>query len=340
MAQCVIRHRIKLCGIALYSGCTTEIWNKYINTVYVRFEDFPPLDTLSVMSWNLGHVKRLPTKITLRLAPEIYDNILVNFHDSKHHLSNFSVVSNLWLSLCRYYLFAEVTYRANFSLFLALSAHAVATIVPYIKELKIDGNILTDIDKSRIMEFIFSLPNLRSLCFNNMDIHAMKLHHLFAEGIRYLRLGLCSLNLRLTHFSTFGVLTDFLKSFSALEELSLENVSWDRLRHIPDRQEESARDSVIGPSSLRRLKIDFCDNITLLNWLQYGVISDSLVDRKSINHRSFSHLRTLSVTDILPAETKVMNSFLSTLDNTLEELEIGLIMQYHTGPHNQGKNFF
>lgn len=281
------------------------------------------------------YIKSLPDWLSSRLAPEVYDVILDHLHTSKQDLSACSLVCRSWLPVCRYHLFGEMNYSADLARVIERSTHAHSAIVPYIRKVTIQGfNPLSNATKEKRMIFILNLPNL---------------HHLHIEKCDWSRWGfptslsldtpsvcrLSTLHLRSVHFPSFATLANFLDQFITLQNLSLDSLSWNELTYNSG-QYGFLRTSVLKPSTLRKLHIVFCHNIVVLNWLQYGVISDGVLGGDLIQHRIFSHLVSVVVPDIQPTEATTFRAFIVTLGEPLEHLEMGILLQDHGGPNQSG----
>ncbi|KAF9564476.1 hypothetical protein CPC08DRAFT_684978 [Agrocybe pediades] len=282
----------------------------------------------------------LPARITTRIAPEIYNLILINYCGSKSDLANFSTVSVTWLSLCNFYLFAEVKYRANFAQFMQSSSHATSTITPHIKKLYVAGNHVTEdgVILPIIKDFIFTLPNLRCLHLGYMmdiGIAQPPLSSMSVNG--HSRYRLSSVIISSSHFAAFTHFIDLLEISSALEDLSLDNVSCDGVGDLADAG-DTKRVSVLDPSSLKRINIVFCHQIVtkILNWLQCRVLSDCFIENAFNRRRSFPRLKSIHLPDILPEELWSVNGFLANVGSALEELDFGLVTQNDDLPDHQG----
>ena len=258
-----------------------------------------------------------------RLAPEIHDMILANIRDSTTELANCSLVCNLWLHLCRYYLFNEVNFRHDFAQLLSTSPHARLTIAPYIRKAEVKGGHISQGEKEFLLASAFQLPSLKSLHVEGLSWEDMKpASELASASSSFSQLS----NLSLKHvvFASLNTLLDFFDSLSSLEVLSLQNLSWDTLESGPAEEIGFTRGHMT-PSSLKRLHLSSCHNFAFLNWLLHGTISDSLIEDCGDSHRQFPFLVALSLPDIMPAEAKLFKLFLTSIGSTLEHLEFGLV---------------
>ncbi|KAF8970215.1 hypothetical protein BDZ97DRAFT_1725414 [Flammula alnicola] len=271
---------------------------------------------------QVDHITALPSRQTSQMAPEVYSIILGNFCTSKQGLSSFSLVCKSWLSLCRDYLFAEVNYHADFARLLASSTHAALTIGPHIRKVTLKGPVLDHEMKHRILDSILCLPGLTALHVERFGWDSTI--SLPSESPSFQRLFI--LNLRSTNFPSFAALAEFLDLFSALQELSLDDVSWEALGCL-SAEKEFTEGTTLKPSSLKKLRSMFCHNRILLNWLSYGVVSDGAVmEGDAKNRRSFPHLVSLSLPDILPGEADILGVFLAILGESLETVEVGILV--------------
>lgn len=261
-----------------------------------------------------------------KLSPEIYDIIINNLHNSKADLITSSTVCKLWLSLSWYHLFGEVNYRPDFAKHLATSTHAMSAIAPYIRKVGLKGPVSGYGEMNILAESILCLPSLRELHIERASWDKlgenMTFPHPTSVDSAFHRIT--RIFFKSVRFSSFSTLSYFLDLFSALEELCLENVSWDDLG--------TASDGVVGAakskhSSLKKLRITFCHNRVVLNWLHYGVISDTSQGPSTIlNSRQYPRLRRLSLPDVLPGESDILGTFLAGLGESLENLEVGILV--------------
>lgn len=251
--------------------------------------------------------------------------ILNNIRHSKIHLSNCSLVCKSWLHLCRYHLFSEVTFRGDFARFLSSSPHTRLTIAPYIRKVVIKSNLTDQEDKDFLIQSAFRLPMLRSLHVERFSWEGMQSPLDLALGTPSLR-QLSIFALHSVSFTSFKILTDLFDSLFALRDLSLDNVSWDTLGCGPA-EDRCFQGSTPNQLSLEKLHLASCHNMVVLNWLLYGIISDSYIEVHTDSHRPFPHLVALSFTDILPTEVKVLGTFLASLGETLEHLDLGILVE-------------
>ncbi|KAF9482702.1 hypothetical protein BDN70DRAFT_852840 [Pholiota conissans] len=278
----------------------------------------------------------LPTSITSRLAPEVLCIVLSNFDKSgRQHLVSFSLVCKSWLPLCRRILFAEIEYSKDFARFLASSPHATETITPHIRKAVLRGDNIAYEAKREILNSISRLSHLTSLLIKNlglnviMDCLSIPPKATPSEILSVTRLQ--CLNLWWIHCSSFILFAEFLDSFSLLQELSLDSVSWDAMVDITT-NDGSLPDAPLKTSSLKKLCLSFCHNRMLFNWLLYGIISDCSISRRdSLFRRSFCSLTSLSFPDILPQDADIVGVILATAGETLEYLEIGILLHDFDG---------
>jgi hypothetical protein len=146
---------------------------------------------------------------------------------------------------------------------------------------------------------------------------------------------LVSLNLCQVNFPSFSELAEFVGLFASLQNLSLQNVSWDNIGCISAGY-RSGEGATFVASSLRKLRVAFSNNRVVLNWLNHGIASDAVLESGTEYRRSFPHLTTLSFPDILPGEADIMRAFLDTLGESLEWLEAGILVQDFDGRNNHG----
>ncbi|KIM42336.1 hypothetical protein M413DRAFT_409612 [Hebeloma cylindrosporum] len=282
---------------------------------------------------SVVQIEALPAHLASQLAPEIFDMILDNFHQSKQDLSTCSVVCKAWLPVCRYHLFAAVSYHAEFAHLLASSTHASLTISPYIRTITLKGPLAQHKENNLLIDSILSLPSVTSLQIERIVWIrvCMKLPSSFTLALSgsSATLALLSLNLRQVNFPSCSALADFLGLFTSLQNLTLENVSWDGVG-----SKSGERVPFLSSSSLKILRVIFSNNRIILNWLHHGIVSDAILERETACHRSFPHLKMLSFSDILPREADIMGAFLDSLGDSLEHLEAGILIQDLDGRNN------
>ena len=85
--------------------------------------------------------------------------------------------------------------------------------------------------------------------------------------------------------------------------------------------------NTLTQSTLKKLYMEFCDNRGLLNWLRYGVVSETSF--RNLNgeqpHRSFPRLVALTIYDILLGDGGTLSGLLAALGEPLEHLEVGCL---------------
>ena len=284
---------------------------------------------------SVVQIERLSTHLTSRMAPEVFDMILDNFHQSKQDLSTCSVVCKAWLPVCRYHLFAVVKYHAEFAYLLASSTHASLTISPYIRTITLKGPLPQHQENNLLIDSILSLPRVTSLQIEKIgwDSVCVKPPSYFTLGLwgPSTPRALLSLNLRQVNLPSFSELADFLGLFTSLQNLTLEDVSWDG---VGCRSGEGA--TFVSSSSLKNLRVTFSNNRIILNWLYHGIVSNAMVESGTTEPRSFPHLTMLSFSDILPGEADILGAFLDSLGDSLECLEVGILIQDLDGRNTDG----
>lgn len=263
----------------------------------------------------------LPVHLSARVAPELYDRVLDNLHDSKKDLSACSTVCKSWLPTCRFHLFAEVIYNPEFSRF--LDTHN--SIAPYIKHVTMKGPFNQEeiyISAKSILR-LERLVKLHVETFNWESVKPLSTSFsLFIPETIFSHL-LTSLTLRIIKFPSFTVFTAILDAFPVLQELSVFDVTWSASAHSGGNVLNHS--TVLRQSTLKRLYIECCNNRVLLNWLLYGVMSEAAFWNLNGEqpHRSFPHLITLSIYDILPGEGDILSGFMAALGESLEHLGVG-----------------
>lgn len=271
----------------------------------------------------------LPTHITARLALELYHNILSHFHSSKPTLSRCSLVCSAWLGACRYHLFFSVNLRPKLVQFLRGSPHASATITPYIRDVALGGGWMSEQKEefNDVVEFMTNLENIRKLHLETWSwdylgpVAAGTL--LEAQGNRFQKLT--TLDMRYISFPSFPVFRKFVSGFRLLQDLRLYNVTWEPSTNSSSPKSPASVLLPSPPGSLRRLAIDSCPNMPILSWLSSDDGSLVTEREKGQPEARASPILALRLPEILPEETKLVASFLSTLGPSLEHLEVGFL---------------
>ncbi|KAJ7207082.1 hypothetical protein GGX14DRAFT_366727 [Mycena pura] len=264
----------------------------------------------------------LPLEITSRLAPELYDHFLDEFHASNSTLSTCSLVCKAWLHLCRRHLFFSVNLRPSFVQFLRDSPHAMATVYPYIRNVGLGGGWMREQQHefNDIILFMITLENVR-----NMHLETWSWTYLAPPASAALLRGrgnlfqtLTVLDLKFIHFISFSTLRTFLSQFPALREILFDNVTWDTTHDDSDSGPDNSQ--LERPSFLTRfekLTISACSNAPILTWLSNAVAEDGTAIVPPI--------RFIRLPEILPHEAPLVGKFLSSLGASLEHLEIGFL---------------
>ncbi|KAJ6486942.1 hypothetical protein C8R45DRAFT_828508 [Mycena sanguinolenta] len=259
----------------------------------------------------------LPLSITSRLAPELYDHVLDEFHSSKSTLSSCSLVCRAWLPICRQHLFFSVNLRPELVNFLRSSPHALATVTPHIRHVGLGGGWMREQDHefNDIILFSIALERVRKMTLETFSWTYLPV----ASPATTALLGgqgnvfqtLMVLDLKFTHFPSFSDLRIFASQFSYLRELAFDNVTWDTKDDGP---ESGASQSQLPPflSRLEKLSICACSNEPLISWLDGA---DATV----------APIRSLYLPEILPREATLIGKFLASLPSSLEDLELGFL---------------
>jgi hypothetical protein len=259
----------------------------------------------------------LPLSITSRLAPELYDHFLDEFHASRTTLSTCSSVCKAWLEMCRKLLFFSVNLRPDFVKFLRGSPHASATIVPYIRQVGLGGGWMREQQDefNDIILFMVTLEQVRKI-----HMETWSWNYLAAPATTSLLDGqgnvfqtLTVLDLKFIHFPSFSVLRTLASQFPRLQELVFDNVTWDA-------EDAAGTTHLEHPPFLPRLQkltICACSNNPIISWLSNAVAEDGTA--------MVAPIRTLHLPEILPHEAPLVGSFLSSLASSLENLELGFL---------------
>ncbi|KAJ6631124.1 hypothetical protein B0H10DRAFT_1773037 [Mycena sp. CBHHK59/15] len=259
----------------------------------------------------------LPLSITSRLAPELYDLILDEFHASKSTLSACSSVCRAWLLMCRRHLFFSVNLSPDFVKFLRNSEHAFATITPHIRHVGLGGGWMRE-QKDEFNDIILFMITLENV--HKIHMETWSWTYLASPATKALLGGqgnvfqtVRAVDLKFIHFPSFNVLRTLASQFPRLQELAFDNVTWDTSDSDPGPE---APPSFL--SGLHKLKISACSNRPIISWL-------------SLKAAQPPPLRSLHLPEILPDESPLVGTFLTSLASTLEDLEFGFLVHNHDG---------
>lgn len=271
----------------------------------------------------------LPLHLTSRVAPELYDRILDNLHDSPSALSACSTVWRSWLPTCRYHLFSEVVLSQKFATF--LRSRANQEVIPFIRKVIINGGWGDPNGKGEEDMFLL-LGDLENLACLRMNMVVTWETHDLWRSVTLTAAGtplshrLSSLILRSVHFPCFSALALFISTFSNLRELSVENVTWGtNVAHIEEGQLPPLQTSV-----LKNLRIASCSFRPIILWIWPWLASGRVIKEDYSIPPRLTHL---SLPDIFPNEGDLLGSLLRTLGASLENLEIGF---FSHGSDNRG----
>ncbi|KAJ7145327.1 hypothetical protein C8R43DRAFT_926764 [Mycena crocata] len=273
---------------------------------------------------NLGlgaSMTPLPLSITSRLAPELYDHFLDEFHASKSTLSACSSVCKAWLTVCRHHLFFSVNLRPDFVNFIRDSPHAMATIAPHIQNVGLGGGWMREQQNefNDIILFMITLEHVRRIHMETWSWTYLGSPATTAllGGQGNIFLTLTVLDLKFIHFPSFFVLRTLASQFPGLQELFLDNVTWDETE--ADSQSDTGQPEQSPPflSQLHYLRLYACSNEPIISWLSNAVAADETA--------IIAPIHSLHLPEILPHEAVVVGTFLSSLASSLEHLELGFL---------------
>ena len=279
-------------------------------------------------------VDPLPLRLTSRVAPELYDKILDNLHDSPSALAACSTVWRSWLPTCRYHLFSEVVLSQKFATF--LRSRANQEVFPFIRNVIINGG-WGDPNRKGEEDMFLLLGDLENLaCLRMNRVVTWETHDLWrsvtltAAGTP-LSYRLSSLILRSVQFPSFSALALFISTFFNLRELSVENVTWgSNVAHIEEGPLPPLQTSV-----LKKLRIASCFFRPIILWIWPGLAWGRVVKEDHLTPLRLSHL---SLPEIFPNEGDLLGSLLRTLGASLENLEIGFFSHGSDNPDNSGSS--
>jgi len=231
--------------------------------------------------------------------------------DSPQDLANCSLVCRGWLPQPRRYLFAEVVCDSIF-LDLIQSSHtsSPSAINLHISKITFDPicSSLDDADFNSIPTDL-AFPRLAELRLTNSYWTVPKLSPLFQIFASSFA------KIDHLHFSnvTFGSFSDLVQTmhhFPSIQSLTCNSVDWEDPSHV---WTPTSRPHCF--ESLRRLTCAFTSIETLLKW--FGTDSTTADD--------FPALSSVSLTEVLQSEMKIIGAFLSNHAAGLEHLEIGFL---------------
>ncbi|KAJ7755353.1 hypothetical protein DFH07DRAFT_743260 [Mycena maculata] len=270
----------------------------------------------------------LPLSITSRLAPELYDHVLDEFHASKSMLSACSLVCKAWLPMSRNHLFFSVNLRPNFVRFLRESPHAIATVTPYIRNVGLGGGWMREQrdEFNDIILFMITLEHVRKI-----HMETFSWTYLASPATTALLGGhgkvfqtLTVLDLKFIQFPSFAVLRTLASQFHGLRELIFDNVTWDAVED--DSQPDASQPERPAPflSRFQTLRIVASPNEPIISWLTSAVSEDGTA--------LVAPIRSLNLPEILPHEAPLIGKFLSSLASSLENLELGFLAHNYDAP--------
>lgn len=279
-------------------------------------------------------VDPLPLHLTSRVAPELYDRILDNLHDSPSALSACSTVWRSWLPTCRYHLFSEVVLSQKFATF--LRSRANQEVIPFIRKVIINGGWGDPNGKSEEDLFLLlgDLENLACLRMNRVvtwETHDLWRSVTLTAAGTPLSHRLSSLILRSVHFPSFSALALFISTFYNLRELSVEGVTWgSNVAHIEEGQLPPLETSV-----LKKLRIASCSFRPIILWIWPELASGRVIEEDHLTPPRLTHL---ALPEIFPNEGHLLGSLLRTLGASLENLEIGFLS--HGSDNSDDRDMF
>ncbi|KAJ7838282.1 hypothetical protein B0H14DRAFT_2361801 [Mycena olivaceomarginata] len=261
----------------------------------------------------------LPLSITSRLAPELYDHVLDEFHASKSTLSACSLVCRGWLSICRHHLFFSVNLRPDFVNFLRHSPHALATVAPHIRHVGLGGGWMREQQDefNDIILFMISLEHVRKIHLETWSwtYLAPPATTALLGGQGNIFQTLTVLDLKFITIPSFSVLRTFASQFPKLQELAFDNVTWEE---DDDSEADTSQPAHPPPPFLSRfekLSVCACSNEPILSWLSAAYGEDGRV----------APISSLSLPEILPHEAPFVGKFLASHPSSLENLELGFL---------------
>lgn len=275
----------------------------------------------------------LPLSITSRLATELYDHILDEFHDSKSTLSTCSSVCHAWLPLVRSHLFFSVNLRPDFVTFLRSSPHALATVAPYIRNVGLGGGWMREQQDefNDIILFMITLERVRKIHLEtwSWSYLAPPAAAALLGGQGNIFQTVTILDLKYLSFPTFDVAASFAAQFPKLRELAFDNVTWDSADF--ELEAASNPEEILPPpflSRLQKLWVYACSNRPIILWL---------ASEEAEGVMTAPPIRSLHLPEILPDEARLVAKFLPSLASSLEDLELGfLVYNYDDAPTVQG----
>jgi hypothetical protein len=189
-----------------------------------------------------------------QFPPELVDTIIDFSYTDQSTLAKCSLVSKMWLSTSRLHLFEQVELTsANFSAFLALLNTPHCSILPYVHVVTMSGTGWWDLQTA-----ISSLTVLTRL--ETLRFVAVTLHHPGPIPVPCFH-NLKALDISQATFETFAVLTEVVATFSAIEQLRIDNCGWT--------SELGGRGGHLAPapSTLNTVDVGRCAKMPVFQWL-------------------------------------------------------------------------
>lgn len=261
-------------------------------------------------------VTALPYRLTSQLATELYDRIIHFFHDSKTTLSKFSTVNAVFLRLCRQHLFFSLNLRPGPTTQL-LSPHALETVVPHIRSVALGGHWITEEqEQPNVMELVKCLVRLEQLQLETWTVDSISTS-LLRESLATHYQTLTILDLKYIRFPSFLLLIQFIGNLIMLEDLSLDNVTWDRRDSSPRLSAPESTASA-APSRLKKLDIVSCHNSPILSWFSRS---------QDLEDNTVPQIEYLRLPELLPKEAPLLAKLLRDIGPALRHLELGILPQ-------------
>jgi hypothetical protein len=293
-----------------------------------------PTHASNLHSMKPHETPSLSQHITDRLAAELYDRILDHIH-TVSTLTTCSLVCKSWLPSSRYHLFHEFNITPDFVKSMRSSLHAMETVAPYIRNVGLCGAWMAEeqYDFDSVMSFLLELDNVQGLYMEtwSWDVlnSATSDFLIKAKGNFFHKIK--KLHLKYAHFPSLSLLVQFICAFPMMEDLSLDNVTWDHELHplssslpplLVNDTTVKVRERDVHPIHLTTLYVRSCPVKPILSWLFNGAW-DELIG--PIQDQPIPPIRILSLPEILSDETNMVAAILTALGPSLQHVELGFM---------------
>lgn len=242
---------------------------------------------------------------SMKIPPELADNIMDYLYDDKHALAHCSLVCRAWLPPTRYHLFRKISLRPwDADGFLELLDSPHCTILNFVRDLHIaeGGGRFGHSDRQWVheaMPILVRLFAVESLHIRDWSLEGLgvKEKAMLPSGFKQVK----TLDLTSVHLDTFERAVELLSAFPALERICFDFVRWAEF-HVP----EPTHPTVAFP--LRTLDLGSCHKAPVLSWL--------------LSQQCASHVESLKLHDIQLEDVPYVVNFLRATNSSLHQIDL------------------